>query len=246
MRLFFCFLMLVGVALQSRADEIDHDLLFSQLQPLAEAGDAEAQYYLGMMYHLGLGTGLDYAKAYEMFELSERSDHPLSAYKIGCYYAGQGNGTLPYDDAKALKYKLIAADAGYSFAQYDVALIYARLEHRANELLWFERSAAQGYSQSLLLLAAKYSEGIGVEPDPMLAYAYIRLAASLSRKPDSPQVVGMVEGFKQLVTPEDQTLAEEFIANFEMERSELTIKAMSGLRPAVAYVEEMKKAVAMR
>ena len=40
-----------------------YETAFKKLLPLAEAGDAEAQYNLGVMYSEGLGVQQDYAEA---------------------------------------------------------------------------------------------------------------------------------------------------------------------------------------
>ena len=83
---------------------------------LANKGDAEAQYHVGMMYNNGIGTQQDTKQAFEWFQKSASADDPLGAYKLGCYYAGQGAGVVEADPNEALKYKLIAAKAGYSLA----------------------------------------------------------------------------------------------------------------------------------
>src|SRR4029453_16539446 len=95
---------------------------FNAMVALANKGDAEAQYHVGMMDNNGIGTQRDLRQAFELFQKATASNDPLGAYKLGCYYDGQGDGIVTTDTNEALKYKLIAANAGYALAQHDVAL----------------------------------------------------------------------------------------------------------------------------
>ena len=89
---------------------------FNAMVTLANKGDAEAQYHVGMMYNNGIGTRQDIRQAFEWFQKSAASNDPLGAYKLGCYYDGQGADVVTSDSTEALKYKLIAAKAGYALA----------------------------------------------------------------------------------------------------------------------------------
>src|SRR6476619_3867744 len=86
---------------------------FNAMVALANKGDAEAQYHVGMMYNNGIGTQKDPKQALEWFQKSAASNHPLGAYKLGCYYDGQFGVVAP-DANEALKYKLVSAKAGYA------------------------------------------------------------------------------------------------------------------------------------
>ena len=117
---------------------------FNAMVALANKGDAEAQYHVGMMYNNGIGTQRDIRQAFEWFQKSTASNDPLGAYKLGCYYDGQGEGVVANDKNEALKYKLIAAKAGYSLAQHDVALLYARQENFEEAMKWWKLAGDQG------------------------------------------------------------------------------------------------------
>ena len=85
--------------------------LQTRLESLAQRGSAEASYHLGMIYHLGLeGEARDYRRALGHFRRAAEGGDPLGAYKLGCYYAGQGDGVIPADAEQALRYKLVAAE----------------------------------------------------------------------------------------------------------------------------------------
>src|SRR4029453_7482919 len=114
---------LLFFSMPANANEAD---TFNAMVALANKGDAEAQYHVGMMYNNGIGTERDLRRAFEWFQKSAASNDPLGASNLGCYYDGQGAGILSFDAAEALKYKLVAAQAGYALAQHDVALLYGK------------------------------------------------------------------------------------------------------------------------
>src|SRR5436190_15698737 len=111
------FLCLLVFSIPANASDAD---TLKAMVALANKGDAEAQYHVGMMYNNGIGTQQDPRQAFEWFQKSAASNDPLGAYKLGCYYDGQGAGIVTSDSDEALKYKLISAKARYALAQHDV------------------------------------------------------------------------------------------------------------------------------
>ncbi len=218
------------------ADESEK--LFHATKNLAENGHAEAQYNLGMFYNNGIGTSVDIEKAFEMFVKSAASNHPLGAYKLGCYYAGQGQKVVHIDNELALKYKLIAANAGYSLAQYDVGLSYAQKGKYQEALEWWTASAKQGWPQSILMLHIAYRDGLGVEKDPTLSYSYLKLAAIIGTKTIDPSTQESIDLIRNALTTEQQKEAMKVISDFYYEPTELTKKARRGVTAAQEYVEQ--------
>src|SRR6188472_2325009 len=138
---------------------------FNAMVALANKGDAEAQYHVGMMYNNGIGTQKDPRQAFEWFQKSTASNDPLGAYKLGCYYDGQGAGVVALDANEALKYKLVAAKAGYALAQNDVANIYEKQGNLDEALKWWKMAGDQGYPRALFSLSMAYSGGKGTPRD---------------------------------------------------------------------------------
>src|SRR5258705_184692 len=66
------------------------ETLFAQVRALAQSGNLEAQYHIGMMYNNGMGVSQDPNKAFEWFSKAATGGDPLAAYKVGCY-----NGSPP-------------------------------------------------------------------------------------------------------------------------------------------------------
>jgi len=112
---------LVALALcapvQAQTSEID------ALRVRAEAGDAEAQYNLGFMYHNGgLGVPQDSAEAVRWYRLAADQGHVSAPVHLGFIYAnGQG---VPQDDAEAVRWYRLAADQGDANAQFNLAAMY--------------------------------------------------------------------------------------------------------------------------
>ncbi len=91
--------------------------------PLAEKGDAAAQYYLGTLYAEGKGVSQNDATAFLWFERSAKQGNPDAQYNVGASYAA-GTG-VPKSYAEAAKWFQRAADQGMVFAQVNLGLLYA-------------------------------------------------------------------------------------------------------------------------
>ena len=150
--------------------------LFNLATKLANTGNASAQYNLGMMYNNGVGTPKNQLKAFDLFLKSTQGGDPLGAFKLACYYGGQAPKAVAYDAELSFKYYLVAAEAGYSLAQFSIAQKYAAQENIDKALFWFKKSANQGYDRAMSHLFVLYSDPkYGVE-NKALAYKYIKQA----------------------------------------------------------------------
>ncbi len=77
-----------GVAAYDRGD---YATALRELRPLAEQGDAAAQYNLGGMYYGGYGVPQDYAEAVKWYRKAAEQGHALAQNNLAfMYYAGQG------------------------------------------------------------------------------------------------------------------------------------------------------------
>ena len=65
-----CSFKLFKLLYEKKSEPTSADELFQLISPLAEKGNTEAQYYLGMMYSKGFGVAQDYAKAIRWLQLS--------------------------------------------------------------------------------------------------------------------------------------------------------------------------------
>jgi hypothetical protein len=148
--------------------------LFNLATKLANTGNALAQYNLGMMYNNGVGTPKDQAKAFDLFLKATTGGDPLGAFKLACYYDGQAPRAVKSDDVLSFKYYLVAAEAGYSLAQFLIVQKYFAQKDMDKSLFWFKEAASQGHNRSMSSLFTLYSDPkYGVE-DSALAYKYLK------------------------------------------------------------------------
>jgi uncharacterized protein len=216
--LFFAVVMLASPA------NAEPTALQTRLETLSSNGSGEAAYHLGMVYHMGLeGTAKDPKKAFELFKLSAERGDPFGAYKYGCYFDGQGQGIVESDAKTALRWKLIAAEAGYSLAQEDVAKHLFAEGDEAGALKWLESAASQGSSMALGFLGGLYA---GIIPPDMPApkvvkdeakgWAYLLLSVQ-----EIPEIKSGFEAELSKLTPEVQARAKALAAAWKRKPSAL-------------------------
>ena len=206
---------------------------FKAMVALANKGDAEAQYHVGMMHNNGIGTQKDPKQAFEWFKKSTASGDPLGAYKLGCYYDGQFAGVVTTDSNEALKYKLISAKAGYALAQNDVAVLYLRQGNPEEALKWFKMAGDQGNPSALYSLSMSYSAGKGAPRDLSLSYAYFKLSGRAPKK--------NVNEMAAMLSKPELEKAEKLVSEWRPQPTALTLKAKRGVSAAEELLKATKK-----
>ena len=93
-----------------------------KLKRLAEQGNAEAQYKLGLMYDIGKEVDQDYQKAFEWYEKSANQGLASSQSRLGSMYR-YGKG-VDINHSKASQWYWKAAEQGDQDAQYRLGTIY--------------------------------------------------------------------------------------------------------------------------
>ena len=92
--------------------------------PLAEQGNVEAQYELGLMYEQGQGVPQDYKEAVKWYRLSVEQGYAKAQSVLGFMYH-KGHGVLQ-DYKEAVKWFRLAAEQGFAIAQYNLGLMYVK------------------------------------------------------------------------------------------------------------------------
>jgi len=86
----------------------DYETAYKLILPLAEQGDAQAQYNLGVMYDKGRGVPQDYKEAVKWYRLAAEQGVREAQYNLGNKYSkGQG---VPQDYKEAVKWYRLAAE----------------------------------------------------------------------------------------------------------------------------------------
>ncbi len=208
--------------------------LVPALEKLAAEDNAEAMYHLGMAYHTASGVSRDYAKALKYFRAATRLGNPLGAYKVGCYYSGQGDGQVEDDIVTALKYKLIAAEAGYALAQQDVAKIYFGQRDFNTALMWLEKAVAQGWAGALMTYASIHNGAPGIRRAPVTTAAYFRLF--VIRTEASKTQENWLMNFEEKLTAPQTAQAQRIVSGYQSAPTNLSRKALSGQSAAMKLV----------
>ena len=88
--------------------------------PLAEQGDSDAQFHLGVMYESGQGVLRNDAEAIKWYRKAAEQDDGVAQFNLGVMYA---KGAAPNYAEAALWYRL-AADHGLAGAQFNLGMMY--------------------------------------------------------------------------------------------------------------------------
>ena len=93
-------------------------------RPLAEKGDAEAQYYVGRMYEKGEGVRKDEREVVKWYHRSAEGGYAAAQYRLAVGYAF-GLAGLSRNQDEAAKWLHKAAEGGHKKAQRYLGRAYA-------------------------------------------------------------------------------------------------------------------------
>lgn len=146
--------LLVGTAVAAPIDDGlaavekgDYAAAFKIFAPLAEAGDAEAQHNLAMLYLSGSGVEKDLAASAQWFRRAAEQGVPAAQFELGQLYDKGEGVTQSYHYAFVWYRK--AAEQGNAQAQINLGVLYGEglgVEQDLKQAyVWFNLAAAQGY-----------------------------------------------------------------------------------------------------
>ena len=101
----------------------DYARALREWRPLAEQGDADAQYRLGVLYANGYGVPKDYVQAGQWYEKAAAQGLADAQFNLGWLYAS-GHG-VSQDYVQAWQWYEQAAAQGHAAAQLRLGLLYA-------------------------------------------------------------------------------------------------------------------------
>ncbi len=121
--------LLLGLATPSQADyrdgaaaywRGDYATALQEFKPLAEQGDARAQFTLGFIYANGLGVPQDYAKAATWYRKAAEQGNAIAQFNLGFIY-DEGRA-VPQDYVRAHMWFNLAASRSEPGADQDRAV----------------------------------------------------------------------------------------------------------------------------
>ncbi len=124
----------------------DYATALEEWRPMAEHGDAEAQFYVGALYYHGEGVPQNDAEAARWYRRAADQGYVTAQHNLGVMYY-QGEGTSQ-DHREALRWFRRAGEQGHAAAQYNLGIMYAEgngmPQDNVQAHLWFSLAAAQG------------------------------------------------------------------------------------------------------
>ncbi len=117
----------------------DYATALTEWQPLAEAGDANAQFGLGLLYGNGFGVDMIDEQALLWYGRAAEQGHAAAQCNLAVMHLN-GWG-VPMNEEDAANYYLLAAEQGITEAQIALGLIYAAdyspLYNKEEAYKWF-------------------------------------------------------------------------------------------------------------
>jgi uncharacterized protein len=163
-------------------DSADYATARKELLPLAEQGNAQAQYRLGKMANLGQGRPPDKKEAAKWFHLAAQQGLAAAQGALG-YLCLVGEGVSQNNDL-ALTWTRKAAEQGDATAQFNLSVMHGEpfgiKKDPAESLKWLRRAADQRHVQALNTLGSIYEKGTG-SAGPKPVFAYVLFAASAEK-----------------------------------------------------------------
>ncbi len=141
----------------------DYGGAISEFQPLARAGDAQAQFHLGVSYQKGWGVIADPTKAAQWYRRAAEQGMLKAQYNLALLYL-RGEG-VQADAEQARTWLLRAAQQGDGRAAHELGLMYFRGTGVARDLAqarsWWETAAHAGEPGAAYDLGILYRRGQG-------------------------------------------------------------------------------------
>ena len=124
----------------------DFTTALREWRPLAERGEALAQYNLGLLYRKGRGVPQDDVQARQWYEKAAAQGQAKAQYNLGTLYLN-GSG-VPKDYQQALRWFRMAADQGEALAQTKIGIMYDDGQGVPHDLVqahkWYNLAATNG------------------------------------------------------------------------------------------------------
>ena len=147
-------------------------------RPLAEEGDAAAQFNIGLLYDTGQGIDEDPGAAAHWYRLAADQGYAKAQLNLGDLYAS-GRG-VPQDFLEAAERYEEAATQRNANARYKLGYLYHHGSGVSQDLKQavrlYQQAADQGLAEAQLMLGILYSLGEAVPQDLQTAYVWLSLA----------------------------------------------------------------------
>ncbi|MBT3487718.1 MAG: hypothetical protein HOK24_18815 [Desulfobacula sp.] len=142
----------------------DNSQSFNKFLELADHGDIDAQYSLGMIYEDGKDVTQSFTQSLYWYERAAEGGHPKAQYHLGCIYYIGTEVTIDYQ--KVVYWYKKAAERGNEFAQFCLGEMYEFGEEVTQDFRlaahWYKKAAKKGNPDAQRNLGILYDKGKGV------------------------------------------------------------------------------------
>jgi TPR repeat protein len=156
----------------------DYSKAYKEWKAAAEAGQAEAQFDLGVLYAQGLGVRRDLTEAANWYRKSAEQGNAEAEYALGQMYSlGWG---VPRDEADALRWFQMANSVESDGPPTDWAVIegHGIPQDAQQAAYWYRKAADKGHAEAQFNLARLYATGKGVKRDEEQAARWVSASAT--------------------------------------------------------------------
>ncbi len=161
-----------------------YDEAICLIKPLAERGDAEAQFLMGYLWYVG--ADVEWEDSEKWLELAAKQNHAEAVYELAMARIDPGLGTMiwgPPESEEKMNLLRRAAELGSANAQRDVGCCLCTGEHgwekdEAEGRKWYLRAAEQGHVEAQYDVGYMFLAGEGGEPDVPGGMSWLETAAS--------------------------------------------------------------------
>ncbi len=180
----------------------------------AAGGDAESQYIAGGMFFKGMGTEVDYSRAFRLlYDAAQNGKSTVQSQKIlaQSFLLGQ---EVPKNFEEAVRWFSKAAEDGDSEAQNELAFMYYTgngVDQDFSQAYdFFLDAARQGYVMAQYNLGIMLYTGQGVEQaDLIQSYGWFSVAAARGHE----QAIQAMNFLETVLTKDELRRAQEFAGN---------------------------------
>jgi len=161
----------------------DFQLAYREWKESAEAGKAEAQFDLGVLYAQGLGVRRDLTQAAAWYRKSAEQGNAAAQFALGQLYS-RGWG-VPRDEADAIRWFQMANSVDSDGPPTDWAPVegYGMQRDPRQAAYWYRQAADKGHAEAQFNLGRLYSSGAGVKRDEEQAARWISASATQGYAP---------------------------------------------------------------
>jgi TPR repeat protein len=201
------------------------DATLSELRPLAEGGDLEAMYRLGLAYMDADEVPRDEAASARWMRRAAEGGHVRAMTNLGTLLAEGWGG--PRDHQQAMAWFLRAAELGDHQAMYNYALGHGLgVVDEADPALavrWFRASAELGNTDAMLNLAQCLATGQGVALDLAGAWRWLERAAQQGQ-PRAHLFMGLMHKRGAGTEPSEEAAAASFRRGAEQDEPRCMVR----------------------